>query len=57
MSRATYGVMCKIDFNKEDPEHLKRSAGIFLDDDGMHKIPGRFCAVLERVSTNLDCNL
>ena len=57
MSRATYGVMCAFDFNKEEPEHLKRSAGIYLDADGTWKIHGGFSTILEKVNANSDCNL
>jgi len=57
VSRATYGIKCNIDFNKREPEHVKRSRGIYLDVDGKWTIPGSFCTVLEKVNPNLDCNL
>jgi len=46
MSRATYGIMCSRDFDKNDPEHLKRSATIFLGADGKWRTPGAFSNVL-----------
>jgi len=50
MLRATYGAMYAIDFDKDNPEHLRRSATIYLDVDGKITIPGVFRAVLQKVN-------
>jgi uncharacterized protein YchJ len=49
MSRATYGIPCSSRFDKNDPEHLKRSASIFLQANGKWYVPGSFSALLEKV--------
>ena len=51
MLRATYGAMYSTYFNKDDPEHLKRAASVYLDIDGRLTIPGIFRAVLKKVNT------
>ena len=54
--RATYGAMYSTDFDKDDPEHLKRSATSYLHADGNLKIPGIFKAVLQKVNAQFRCD-
>jgi hypothetical protein len=51
MLRATYGAMYAINFNKDNPEHVKRAASVYLDIDGKLTIPGIFQAVLKKVNS------
>jgi hypothetical protein len=55
MLRATYGAMYSTDFDKDDPEHLKRSATAYLHADGKLKVPGIFKAVLQKVNAQFKC--